>query len=724
MRRNEMMKIILRFCEALLLLLLVILPRTKAVCPGDETICGNISIPYPFGLSPKCARSKDLVLSCNQTFNPPKLSFKSSRTKNGKNYTYDIEVINISLEQGLLQAKTPVVVFNFSEFTFGNYTPPLGYRPFTLPIHGPYTISQRHNLLTAVGCGAAASLTNTDFSENLVMCAQKCSSANLTNGYYKDIGCCQTSIPPGLRSYGLKARLLHSTSSFSHLAKIFLVEKDKFTCDSLYMDPNSSHLNHSTMFPFVLEWVVNKTTCDIAARDLTTFACISKNSTCIPTEPGYICNCSSGYQGNPYISNGCQVVVVLAGVGASFGLLVVLALLFLVHRKWKARNLKKTKRRNYQCNHGMLLEKLISLDEGGVCDQGFMVFPLTEIEKATNNFDATRILGNGGHATVYKGLLSDKRVVAIKKSKLINPQEIKEFINEVFILSRIRHRNVVKLLGCCLETEVPLLVYEFIPNGTLAEHLHMWQRPSSLSWDDRLRIASETAGALAHLHCDIASISVFHRDVKTSNILLDSNFTAKVSDFGASRSIPLHESATAGLATVAQGTFGYLDPEYYSTGQLTQKSDVYSFGVILAELLTGEKPISQSRPGGQANLRTYFVSATKENCIFKIVEPHIVNNNTRKDIEAVAMLAETCLKMKGDERPTMKEVEMALMSLRWSKKQQHQHPWNSSEKNEEIEQLFYQDYPQLSRFNDHYDSTGNYSLEMQLMSSSSIEYPH
>ncbi|KAJ0984847.1 hypothetical protein J5N97_003203 [Dioscorea zingiberensis] len=685
------MKIFLHFWEALLLLLLVILPHTKAVChDNNQTLCGNIIIPYPFSLSPDCARSKDLVLSCNQTFNPPKLSFKSTITTGGKIYDHDTEVSNITLEQGLLHAKTPVLLFNFSAFKF-NDTTPLLYWTFTLPIDGPYTISQTDNMLTAVGCGTAASLTDAD-DNYLAMCMPMCSSAKFITGSCNGVGCCQSSIPPGLRSYTLKAQLLYH-SNFTNFTHIFLVEKDKFTFNSLDMDPNSD-----------VDECQKK---DVCAR----------GQYCINMQGNFSCEFYDR-------KGGSHNQVVLAGVGASFGLLVLLALLALLHRKWKARNLEKTKRRNYQCNHGLLLEKLISLDEGGVSDQGFMVFPLTEIEKATNNFDATRILGNGGHATVYKGLLSDKRVVAIKKSKLINPQEIKEFINEVFILSRIRHRNVVKLLGCCLETEVPLLVYEFIPNGTLAEHLHIRQRPSSLSWDDRLRIAFETARALAHLHCD-ASISVFHRDVKSSNILLDSNFTAKVSDFGASRSIPLHESATAGLSTVAQGTFGYLDPEHFHTGQLTQKSDVYSFGVILAELLTGETPISQSRTGGQANLGTYFVSATKENRIFEIVEPHIVNNNTRKDIEAVAILAETCLKMQGVERPTMKEVEIALMSLRWSKKQhqhQHQHPWNSSEKNEEIKLLFSQDYPQSSSgFNDHYDSTGKNSMETQLLPSS-MEY--
>jgi serine/threonine protein kinase len=354
--------------------------------------------------------------------------------------------------------------------------------------------------------------------------------------------------------------------------------------------------------------------------------------------------------------------------GLTIGLVVSCGSVFLllafggpfVTRKIKLHKAKKRKQKFFKQNHGLLLHQLISQNT----DIGErMIISLAELEKATNNFDKGREIGGGGHGIVYKGIL-DLQVVAIKKPKIVVQREINQFINEVAVLSQINHRNVVKLLGCCLETEVPLLVYEFISNGTLYHHLHT-EGQVSLQWNDRLRIALESARAVAYLH-SASSVPVFHRDIKSSNILLDDSLTAKVADFGASRYVPIDQT---GVTTAVQGTFGYLDPMYYYTGRLTDKSDVYSFGVLLVELLTRKKPSLYSSGNGES-LVSHFVSVLMEGSFSDIIDPQVMEEGDGGEVQEVAALAAMCTKLNGDDRPTMRDVEMTLENLR-AKKHAH-----------------------------------------------------
>ncbi|PUZ43561.1 hypothetical protein GQ55_8G019000 [Panicum hallii var. hallii] len=428
--------------------------------------------------------------------------------------------------------------------------------------------------------------------------------------------------------------------------------------------------------------------------DLGTTACHSRHSTCQGLSiGGYICKCDEGYQGNPYLSDGCQEgtigdpstrdgcvkprdpnkgLTISLGVGSGAMLLfLVLSITFTIYRILTRK--KRMRRRCFDQNHGQLLQQLV-YQRADISER--MILTLDELEKATNNFDKARELGGGGHGTVYKGILSSLHVVAIKKSKIVIQREIDEFINEVVILSQINHRNVVKLHGCCLEAEVPLLVYEFISNGTLYNHLHV-EALLSLPWKDRVRIAVETARALAYLH-SLASMPIIHRDIKSPNILLDDNLTVKLSDFGASRYIPVDQT---GLDTAVQGTFGYLDPTYHSTGHLTDKSDVYSFGVVLIELLTRKKPVSYRSLEGHG-LINHFASLLSEDNLVRILDPQVVKEAGGEVID-IALLAAMCVKSVSKERPTMRQVEMTLESIHAAKEY-----YASSDITEESEQNY------------------------------------
>lgn len=305
-----------------------------------------------------------------------------------------------------------------------------------------------------------------------------------------------------------------------------------------------------------------------------------------------------------------------------------------------------------------MLEQQLSSGEVNV--QKAKLFKSEELEKATDQFNVDRILGHGGQGTVYKGMLVDGTIVAVKKSKNIaSGGKVRQFINEIVILSQINHRNVVKLLGCCLETEVPLLVYEYIPNGTLYQYIHDQNEEFPLTWEMRLRIAVEIAGALSYLH-SATSFPIYHRDIKSTNILLDGKYRARIADFGSSRSVSVDQTH---LTTLVHGTFGYLDPEYFQSSKFTDKSDVYSFGVVLVELLTGQKAVSLTSSQEARGLVSYFNHSMEENNLLDIFDAQVKEEGAPEETLAVANLAKRCLDMNGKRRPTMKEVAVELEGI-------------------------------------------------------------
>jgi serine/threonine protein kinase len=333
-----------------------------------------------------------------------------------------------------------------------------------------------------------------------------------------------------------------------------------------------------------------------------------------------------------------------AVIGAIVSLVIICLLLFMILSK-------RRKDKNFRENGGTVLKH-----------QRVRIFSEAELTKATNNYDDDKKLGEGGFGSVYKGVLADNTVVAVKKSKGVDKAQMNEdFQHEICVVSQVNHKNVVKLLGLCLETKVPLLVYEFISNGTLFKHIHDKRSQILASWSNRLRIASEAALALDYLH-SLADPPVIHGDVKSVNILLDDNYTAKVADFGAS--VLISPGQTNILVTKIQGTFGYLDPEFLMTGNLTEKSDVYSFGVVLVELLTGEKPNSNAKSGNKRNIIQYFNSALENNDLFGILDFQAADEAEMDEIEEVAELAKRCLNSIGVNRPSMKEVSEELAKLK------------------------------------------------------------
>lgn len=699
--------------------------------PGCQDKCGNLTIPYPFGIGSNCSANSSFAVMCqNSSTNiPPKLFLSS----------INLEVINISL-YGSVIVDHPVSPMNCSD----------GLRTESLPISLKgtlFTISAHYNSLVVMGCKNLVWLHANDTTVGGT-CMPIC-DANSTDTSCNGVNCCQSSIPRRLQELRFSYESIHAGNSsscgyvfpvdkkwlqsedhkrykglFSHLSTPFdpefrfapLVLEWEFgnlTKSSRIMCTNpSKQINalNSNLFSFCWQYyaqhmafgdssprcrsVLHNNKYDFAnANSLFYYGLYDYYI----SSRGY-CSCSLGFEGNPYIPGGCtdmygiecpttcvntlgscdcgypneygyhhddnRPLAIIKTVAIVIGSVVGVVILLIA--AWKsAKSITKIimiikasrKYMFFKRNGGLLLEQRQAALQNGL--DKIKLFTSNELAKATDNYNENRILGRGGEGVVYKGMLEDGTIVAVKKSERVNQGDAESFINEVVIVSQINHRNVVKLLGCCLESEVPRVVYEFIPNGTLFHHIHDPHEDFPLFWEMRVRIAKEAAAALAYLH-SAASVPIYHRDIKSTNILLDEKYRAKISDFGTSRSVLIDQTH---VTTRVVGTFGYLDPEYFQSSQFTGKSDVYSFGVVLVELLTGEKAISVARVEEGRGLAMHFLHTMGEDQLFDIVDGRVVKEGKREDIEAMAEIARKCLHLNGKSRPTMKEVSRDLDAI-------------------------------------------------------------
>ncbi|CAF1927424.1 unnamed protein product [Brassica napus] len=508
--------------HGLFLVAIFIIASTKLVIGQSlrscQTRCGNVSIEYPFGISTGCyyAVHASFNLTCNET---------TKELFSGK-----LQVINISHsgELRILKSRS-YTCYNSTDLTEGTF--------YTTTLRN-FTLSNK-NRFTAVGCNTYAVMTTTIGDRSYSTgCLSLCDSTPKENGVCSGEGCCYTPVPKRRKRFRIRSRRFDgetSVSEFNPCFYAFLVEEGMF---SFSPSQDLQNLRNVTEFPVVLDWSIGSRTCE----QLGNTSICGQNSLCLDstTRTGYNCKCKAGYDGNPYLPDGCQDINECTTsssihkhncsgssscenmmghflcrcpsgfdlnatnnscmrkhkpeyygwtqilLGTTVGFLAILLVVSCVQQKIKHRKNTELRKHFFEQNGGGMLRQRLS--GAGTSNVDVKIFTEEGMKEATNGYDESRILGQGGQGTVYKGILPDSSVVAIKKSRLGDSSQVEQFINEVLVLSQINHRNVVKLLGCCLETQVPLLVYEFVSSGTLYDHLHGSMFDSNLTWEHRLRI--------------------------------------------------------------------------------------------------------------------------------------------------------------------------------------------------------------------------------------------
>ncbi|XP_045085279.1 wall-associated receptor kinase 5-like [Aegilops tauschii subsp. strangulata] len=677
--------------------------------PGCPDKCGDVSIPYPFGIGAHCAAislNSYFNLDCDSTVDPPRPTVGDPNVA--------AEIADISLKNGEMHLYSPVNHICFtSNTTFTKFTTGYDLK------RTPFLPSPPRNRFTVIGCNTLGLITGykETAGQYVTGCYSNCEGINNTSegAPCNGMGCCEVAIPTNLTSLEIKFEMTQSRVwSFNPCFYAMVAEVGWYTFRQQDLAGTLGFIDGRAKrgAAVVVDWAIRNGSCPEKGKDTPTdYACISTNSYCMAANngPGYLCQCSGGYEGNPYLLTGCQDIdectlrkqdpkyedlypcrqgvcnntpgnyscICKRGtrpdgtkfgcrpllssdqklvIGLSISATSVMALACLLLMQFQIKRHKREKDEYFRQNGGLkLYDEMRSKQVDTI-----RILTEKEIKRATDNYNEGRVIGCGGHGMVYRGTLDDQKEVAIKKSKAINADWREEFVNEIIILSQINHRNIVRLLGCCLDVDVPMLVYEFVSHGTLSQFLHGADRRLPIPLAIRLQIATQSAEALAYLHSS-TSRTILHGDVKSANILLDDKLNAKVADFGASALKSMDESE---FIMFVHGTLGYLDPESFISHLFTEKSDVYSFGVVLLELMTRKRAIYTDNFNGKHSLSYSFPLMFHRKTHHVMLDSEITDDAGMVVLENMAELAVHCLSQRGDDRPTMKEVAERLDMMR------------------------------------------------------------
>ncbi|CAO2150043.1 unnamed protein product [Urochloa humidicola] len=680
-------------------------------CPPK---CGDVDIPYPFGIGKDCS-FPGFNLTCNHSLNPP------------RPYWFDVEVVGVTLEAGEMRIRSLLsyVCFNSSNTikSSGGQDPFLDHHDSS-----PFLISAARNEFTAIGCSTLAILDSST-RIHYTGCITSCTSvAEVARDGDKctGLGCCQTSIPGDLN--GIRVTLMgdgkatddNPSWEFSPCSYAFVAEKGWYHFKQRDLKPDGNQSFASRVgyksIPTVLEWAIrSRESCPVSPE---ASACVSANSLCVSAMqgPGYLCKCSDGYEGNPYVIDGCtninecelrklkpawyekqypcgsgskchdtngsytceckfghrgngKTVQGCRPIVPGYAIGIVAIFVCIVLACFAIMLLQRRRRRlHYNNNGGDILK-----------DLGINIFTVEELKKITKRY--SQPIGEGFFGTVYMGTIdgAQPQQVAVKcsvdrkearrRQKMLRheaPQQEQEalwkdgFVKEISFQFRIKHMNVVRLVGCCLETYIPRLVFEFIPNGSLDAFLHRAVKPCALPLPKRLDIAVGSAEALSYMHSQ-DEYGHIHGDLKPANILLDGDLKPKVSDFGSSKLLSVDKYVKD---VAADST--YADPVYFQTARFTTKSDVYSFGVVLLELVTRK----MARYGDKILTIDFKNSYKGEDKGRNMYDPEILSDGNAQShhymecLDMVGALAVQCLNGDADERPTMAQVVQELKRVK------------------------------------------------------------